>query len=201
MRRVCNPRLRGGKLFRDDALTKLRLEPTRPLRAARSRGVENRFGVESAMAGRATRRCSAPGVRPRCPPPVDIAKLSRDQAEVVRRYPPHSVGAAFQVYIRTDEWASRALSARNKVWWPAWCRIRDMWGDVDPNSIEFAMMSRWRSALERAHGRNVAHKTLRSGGRCGGGGYCRRRRCGGVVRQAGEFNRPIEHAAQDLCAG
>jgi hypothetical protein len=53
------------------------------------------------------------------------------------------------------------LSARNKVWWPAWYRIRDMWGDVDPNSIEFAMMSRWRAALEKAHGRNVAHKTLR----------------------------------------
>jgi hypothetical protein len=36
-----------------------------------------------------------------------------------------------------------------------------MWGDVDPNTIEFAMMSRWRAALEQAHGRNVAHKTFR----------------------------------------
>jgi hypothetical protein len=46
-------------------------------------------------------------------------------------------------------------------WWPAWHRIREMWGDLDPNSIEFAMMSRWRAALEKAHGRGVAHKTLR----------------------------------------
>jgi hypothetical protein len=36
-----------------------------------------------------------------------------------------------------------------------------MWGDVDPISIEFAMMSRWRAGLEKTHGRSVAHKTLR----------------------------------------
>jgi hypothetical protein len=36
-----------------------------------------------------------------------------------------------------------------------------MWGDVDPNSIEFGMMSRWRTKLEAVHGRGVAHKTLR----------------------------------------
>jgi hypothetical protein len=94
-------------------------------------------------------------------PPADLTKLSRDQAEIVRHYPPRSVGAAFQAYIRTEEWASRALSARNKIWWPAWYRIREMWCDVDPNSIDFGMMSRWRAALERKHGRNVAHKTLR----------------------------------------
>jgi hypothetical protein len=92
--------------------------------------------------------------------PVD-SPPSRDQAEIVRRYPARSVGAAFQAYIRTDEWAARAPSARNKVWGPAWHRIRDTWGDVDPNSIEFGMMSRWRAALEKLHGRSVAHKTLR----------------------------------------
>lgn len=92
---------------------------------------------------------------------VDPLKLSRDMAEVVRRYPPRSVGAAFQAYIKTAEWEARALSACNKVWWPAWYRIRDMWGDVDPNTIEFGAMSRWRVALEKKHGRDVAHKTLR----------------------------------------
>src|SRR5262249_26414061 len=95
------------------------------------------------------------------PAPVDTSKLSRDQAEIVRRYPPRSVGAAFQAYIKTAEWEARAPSARNKVWWPAWYRIRDMWGDVDPNTIEFSAMSRWRAALEKKHGRGVAHKTLR----------------------------------------
>lgn len=95
------------------------------------------------------------------PPSVDIAKLSRDQAEAARRYPPGSIGAAFQVYIRTDEWATRAQLTRDKIWWPAWCRIRDMWGDVAPDTITFEMMSKWRSALIRKHGVGVAHKTLR----------------------------------------
>jgi hypothetical protein len=36
-----------------------------------------------------------------------------------------------------------------------------MWGDTDPNTIEFSAMSRWRAALEKKHGRDVAHKTLR----------------------------------------
>jgi hypothetical protein len=95
------------------------------------------------------------------PPPVDASKLSRDEAEAVRRYPPGSIGAAFQAYIRTPEWSARAASARAKVWWPAWFRIRDMWGDVAPDTITFDQMSRWRAALEKKHGRGVAHKTIR----------------------------------------
>jgi hypothetical protein len=92
------------------------------------------------------------------PPLFAFNGPSRDVAEVARFYPVGSVGAAFQVYIKTAEWTARAESARNKVWWPAWYRIRDMWGDVDPNTIEFASMSQWRAVLERQHGRNVAHK-------------------------------------------
>jgi hypothetical protein len=95
------------------------------------------------------------------PPPIDLSKLKRDEAEAARRYPPGCIGAGFQAYIRTPEWSSRALSARIKVWWPAWYRIRDMWGDVNPNTITFDQMSRWRAALEKQHGRGVTHKTLR----------------------------------------
>jgi hypothetical protein len=32
---------------------------------------------------------------------------------------------------------------------------------VVPDSVRFEMMSRWRAALEKSHGRDVAHKTLR----------------------------------------
>ena len=95
------------------------------------------------------------------PPLVNLDHLSRDQAEAARRYPPGSVGAAFQVYIQTPEWAARAYLTRDKIWWPAWLRIWDMWGDVAPDTITFEMISRWRAALERKYGRSVAHKTLR----------------------------------------
>jgi hypothetical protein len=99
--------------------------------------------------------------RGEAPPLVNLDHLTRDQTEAARRYPPGSVGAAFQVYIRTPEWAARAYLTRDKIWWPAWFRIRDMWGDVAPDTITFEMMSRWRAALEKKHGRGVAHKTLR----------------------------------------
>ena len=95
-------------------------------------------------------------------PPIDPTTLSRDQAEALRRYPPRSVGAAFQTFIRTDEWSSRALSTRTKVWWPAWFRIRQMWGDVDPNTVTFEMISAWRAQIEKNQGRDVAHKTLKT---------------------------------------
>lgn len=95
-------------------------------------------------------------------PPIAGEMLSREEAEVARRYPQRSVGAAFQSYIRTKEWSSLALSSRMKVWWPAWFRIRAMWGDVDPNSITFEMMSAWRAKIEETHGRGVAHKTLKT---------------------------------------
>jgi hypothetical protein len=94
-------------------------------------------------------------------PPLVNLDLSRDEAEAARRYPPGSIGAAFQVYIRTPEWATRAPLTRDKIWWPAWFRIRDMWCDVAPDTITFEMMSKWRATLEKKHGRGIAHKTLR----------------------------------------
>jgi hypothetical protein len=95
------------------------------------------------------------------PPLLNLEQLSRDEAEAARRYPPGSIGAVFQVYIRTPERAARATLTRNKIWWPAWFRIRDMWGDVAPDTIQFEMMSRWRAAFETKHGRDVSHQTFR----------------------------------------
>ena len=83
--------------------------------------------------------------------PIDAGKQTRSQAEALRRYPPGSVGAAWQAYIRTPEWSKRALSARTKVWWPAWFRIAEIWGDVAPDTITFDQMSRWRAALDKQH--------------------------------------------------
>jgi hypothetical protein len=94
-------------------------------------------------------------------PPVDVSKLSREQAEAARRYPSGSIGAAFQVYIRTPEWAKKALGTRTKVWWPCWHRIRAMWGDVAPDSVRFEQISEWRAELVRVHGLDAAHKTIK----------------------------------------
>ena len=73
----------------------------------------------------------------------------------------HSRRGVSRFHIRTPEWAARAYLTREKIWWPAWFRIREMWGDVAPDTITFEMMSKWRAALDKKHGRGVAHKTLR----------------------------------------
>jgi hypothetical protein len=99
--------------------------------------------------------------RGEAPPPIDAGKHKRAIAEVARVYPAGSIGAAFQVFLKTDEWKTKPMSTRNKVWWPAWYRIRDKWGEANPNSIRFDQMSAWRAELERVHGLGVAHKTLK----------------------------------------
>jgi hypothetical protein len=55
---------------------------------------------------------------------------------------------------------ARLLSPHQSVV-AAWFRIREMWGDVAPDTITFEMMSKWRATLEKKRGRGVAHKTLR----------------------------------------
>ncbi len=98
-------------------------------------------------------------------PEESTPEQTREQAEIARRYPRGSVGEAWQRYIRTEEWARRPLSTRTKEWWPAWFRIRAMWGDVDPRTIAYEMISDWRShpvhGLEARHGIGVAHKTIK----------------------------------------
>jgi hypothetical protein len=49
------------------------------------------------------------------PPLIDLSKLSRDEAEAVRRYPAGSIGAAFQSYIRTPEWEARPLRPKQSL--------------------------------------------------------------------------------------
>ena len=93
-------------------------------------------------------------------PDCDVAQ-TREQAEAARFYPVGSVGNAFQRFILTEEWRVKADSTRNKIWWPAWYRIRAMWGDVAPDSITFEQISAWRAELKKKKGLDIAHKTIK----------------------------------------
>lgn len=86
---------------------------------------------------------------------------TKETAEIARRYPTGSVGSAFQKYIVTDEWKNKAEGTRQKIWWPCWFRIRDLWGDVAPDSITFEQVSAWRTALVKTRGLDAAHKTFK----------------------------------------
>ena len=94
------------------------------------------------------------------------ALVNLDRYHATKRRPRDAILRAlsarhFRSISAQPEWAARPYLTREKIWWPAWFRIRDMWGDVAPDTITFEMMSKWRAALEKKHGRGVAHKTLR----------------------------------------
>jgi hypothetical protein len=100
------------------------------------------------------------------PPPLQVlaadnSAQTNEARELARRWPPGSVGEAWQRYIQTEEWGAKALSTRNKIWWPSWFRIRDMWGDVAPDTITYEQLSAWRVAIRRKHGPDTAHKTIK----------------------------------------
>lgn len=94
------------------------------------------------------------------PAPV-AANATRETAEAARRYPPNSVGEAFQRWIRTKAWDAMPHSTRNKVLWPAWYRVRDAWAEAAPDTLSFEMIDDWRAELVEDHGTGVAHKTLK----------------------------------------
>lgn len=90
--------------------------------------------------------------------PADAAHLPSAE----RTYPRRSIGAAWQEWIRMDEWRRLALSNRTKIWWPAWLkRIEPTFGDCDPDTITMALVSAWRSRIAEVSGPDAAHKAMK----------------------------------------
>ena len=96
------------------------------------------------------------------PEPDAGAKRSREEACAARVYPRGSVGAAWQEWVRSDEWRRKAPGTRNKIWWEAWTkRIEPAFGDMPPDMITMADISLWRAKVEKASGADTAHKALK----------------------------------------
>ena len=95
------------------------------------------------------------------PPPEIYGGTKNETAEVARRWPTGSIGAAYVEFMRTPEWARLASSTRNRDILPAWHYIRDAWGDCDPNRMTLSLMSEWRVELVTTKGIGVAHRVLK----------------------------------------
>lgn len=95
--------------------------------------------------------------------PTGPAETCTEQVSASRAYAtPGSIGAAWQEWVRTEQWKKLALSNRTRVWWPNWMkRIEPTFGSMDPNRVTLAMMSTWREEIEVQHGRDSAHKALK----------------------------------------
>src|SRR5579872_4464935 len=95
-------------------------------------------------------------------PTLESGRLPKELATAAKVYPPKSIGAAWQEWIRTDEWQALAESTRQKIWWPAWQkRIEPIFADCAPNSITMDMLSAWRGRIEKTSGIDAAHKSMK----------------------------------------
>ena len=94
--------------------------------------------------------------------PAEIRGGSKGEtAEVARRWPMGSIGAAYVEYMRTPEWGRVASSTRNRDRLPSWAYIRDAWGDCDPNRMTLSLLSDWRAEIVASKGEGVAHKVFK----------------------------------------
>jgi hypothetical protein len=95
------------------------------------------------------------------PAMVSADNLSPDQAEELTVYPPRSLGEAFRRYRRTDEWSKHKAPRTREDWWRAWKRIKPIFGDTDPRTVNLEDISAWRSAIEDTVSLREAHRALK----------------------------------------
>ena len=94
------------------------------------------------------------------PSPSDVTTLSPKDAEALVVYPPGSIGDAFKRYRGTDAWKGKAQSTRDD-WFAGWFHIRSLFGDADPNTIDFEMIDKWYSDLRRDQGHHTAWRAMK----------------------------------------
>ncbi|WP_237480772.1 hypothetical protein [Lichenibacterium dinghuense] len=142
--------VRGGKRFFEPR-GRMVAEGFRP----RSLGPDDERARREAWRLYEDRMATRDGRAP-APEPAASGRASKEAVSLGRRYPRGSIGAAWQEWIRTEEWGALALSNRTKIWWPAWeKRIEPVFGDVRPDSIA------WRATVAGEFGVDAAHKAMK----------------------------------------
>jgi hypothetical protein len=109
----------------------------------------------------ATRTGRAPS-----PAMVSAQNLTLEQGEEFTVYPPRSLGEAFGRYRRTAEWSRKATRTRED-WWRGWKRIKPVFGDCDPQTVQLDDVSAWRQVIEDTVSLREAHRALKIWRRCG----------------------------------
>jgi integrase len=86
--------------------------------------------------------------------------LSPERTEELSIYPFGSLGEAFRRYRRTEEWRGKATRTRED-WWRGWKRIKPVFGDVGPRTVNLEDISAWRKAIEETVSLREAHRALK----------------------------------------
>jgi len=94
------------------------------------------------------------------PAMVAADNLSPERSEELTVYPPRSLGDAFRRYRRTNEWSRKAPRTRED-WWRGWRRIKPVFADCDPRTVELDVLSNWRQDIEDRVSLREAHRALK----------------------------------------
>ncbi|WP_027527431.1 tyrosine-type recombinase/integrase [Bradyrhizobium sp. Ec3.3] len=86
--------------------------------------------------------------------------LSFENSEELTIYASGSLGDAFRRYRRTEEWRRKAPRTRED-WWRGWRRIKPVFGDNDPRTVQLDHISAWRQAIEEDVSLREAHRALK----------------------------------------
>jgi hypothetical protein len=77
-----------------------------------------------------------------------------------RRYPPDSVGDAFERYRRTESWRTKAPRTRED-WDRGWKFIEPVFGDQPPIAATYELLDRWYHKLLKRHGVDAAYRAMK----------------------------------------
>lgn len=83
------------------------------------------------------------------------------QAAIARRYPPDSVGDAFERYRRTESWSQRKERTRED-WERGWGYIDPVFGDQPPAAVTFELLDSWYHRLLAKRGIDIAYRAMKT---------------------------------------
>ncbi|SEE05779.1 hypothetical protein SAMN05444161_4741 [Rhizobiales bacterium GAS191] len=82
------------------------------------------------------------------------------EAPEQRRWPPGSIGDAFDRYRATETWARKPIRTRED-WDRGWARIEKFFGDCDPATVTLETLDEWYAALLEHIGVREAHRAMK----------------------------------------
>lgn len=82
--------------------------------------------------------------------PQATTKLSVEATEELTVYPEGSIGAGFRRYRKSLPWREKAERTREN-WWRGWKRIKPVFGDVDPATVEPEHIEDWYAGILKDH--------------------------------------------------
>lgn len=98
------------------------------------------------------------GLAPAPNAPVDPKNPEASEAATI--YPAGSVGALFSRWRTTNIWARKAPRTRED-YWRAWKRLKPVFGDIDPNTIDLEFMDGFYHRLVETAGVREAFHTIK----------------------------------------